>query len=166
MASFAIECQELERPADPWIKVEPDACTSLWPKSERDDKLMKIRIAEKPHQIASPFFITEIHNTLLKLNNAYGGVSVDIQITEGAVYITFMPYKPGLAPAQIINYTNKKLRFWEKESVTIKELLPKNNIMFAWENPTGPKLLVWEAGKKNEIEDDLRKDSLGKLYVF
>lgn len=73
MASFAIECQELERSADPWIKVESNSCTPLWPRSERDDKLMKIRVADTPKQITVPFFITEIHNTLLKLQNNYGG---------------------------------------------------------------------------------------------
>lgn len=88
-APYAIECQELERPADPWIKVEADSCTPLWPVSERDDKLLKIRVSDLPQQIAAPFFITEVHNTLLKLPNKYGGINVDVQITEGAVYITF-----------------------------------------------------------------------------
>lgn len=164
-APFTVECQELERPADPWITIKPESCTSLWPLSERDDKLMKVRIVEKSQDIAAPFFITEMHNTLLKLSNQYGGINVDVQITEGAVYITFTPYKPGLAPALIINHTERIISFWEKESVTIRRLNAKNTQLFTWENPAGPRLLVWETGKKTETEDDLRKDSMGEILI-
>lgn len=164
-APYAIECQELERPADSWIHVGSDTCTPLWPKSERDDKLLKIRVENMPQQIAPPFFITEVHNTLLKLPNKYGGVNVDVQITEGAVYITFAPYSPGLAPAIIVNHTEHTLNFWEKESVVVRKIDPKHTQLFTWENPTSPRILLWESGKKNDIEDDLRKDGLGEFSV-
>lgn len=164
-APFAIECQELDRSADAWIKVEAESCTPLWPRSGRDDKLLKVRIVDYPEYIAAPFFITEVHNTILKLPNKYGGLCVDVQITEGAVYITFMPYKPGLAPALIINHTNKVINFWEKESVTIRQLEPSHSVLYTWENPTGPRLLVWETGKKAETEDELRKDGLGEIVL-
>lgn len=67
-ATFAIECQELDRPADPWTKVEPNSCTALWPKSERDDKLLKLRIFGTD-EISAPFLFTESHTSLLKLKN-------------------------------------------------------------------------------------------------
>lgn len=46
----------------------------------------------------------------------YGGVNVDVQMTEGAVYVTFSPYRPGMAPALILNHTNDVLIFSEKDS--------------------------------------------------
>jgi Protein of unknown function (DUF1162). len=46
----------------------------------------------------------------------YGGVNVDVQMTEGAVYVTFSPYTPGMAPALILNHTNEVLSFSEKDS--------------------------------------------------
>ena len=46
----------------------------------------------------------------------YGGVNVDVQMTEGAVYVTFSPYRPGMAPALILNHTNDVLSFLEKGS--------------------------------------------------
>jgi hypothetical protein len=46
----------------------------------------------------------------------YGGVNVDVQKTEGAVYVTFLPYRPGMAPALILNHTNNVLSFSEKGS--------------------------------------------------
>jgi len=49
----------------------------------------------------------------------YGGVNVDVQMTEGAVYVTFSPYRPGMAPALILNHTNDVLSFLEKGSSII-----------------------------------------------
>jgi vacuolar protein sorting-associated protein 13A/C len=49
----------------------------------------------------------------------YGGVNVDVQMTEGDVYVTFSPYRPGMAPALILNHTNDALSFSEKGSNTI-----------------------------------------------
>lgn len=49
----------------------------------------------------------------------YGGVNVDVQMTEGAVYVTFSPYRPGMAPALILNHSNDALSFSEKGSNTI-----------------------------------------------
>lgn len=45
---------------------------------------------------------------------------MDIQLNEGATYISFAPYALGCAPAMIINHTNADFHFWEKESVQIR----------------------------------------------
>lgn len=50
----------------------------------------------------------------------YGGISVDIQMSEGAVYINLAEYQSGLAPALIVNHTKNALRFWERESVQLR----------------------------------------------
>lgn len=50
----------------------------------------------------------------------YGGVNVDIQITEGGVYINLTSYEHGMAPALIINHTKDAMNFWEKETVQIR----------------------------------------------
>lgn len=42
---------------------------------------------------------------------------MDVQVTEGGVYITFMEYHAGDAPALIINHTNHVISFWEKGNV-------------------------------------------------
>ncbi|XP_050293110.1 intermembrane lipid transfer protein Vps13 isoform X2 [Anthonomus grandis grandis] len=163
-APYAIECQESDRPADHWIQIEPKSCTALWPKSELEDKLLKLRICGTD-EISAPFLYTESHTTLLKLNNKYGGVNVDIQLNEGAVYISLAPYTIGCAPALIINHTSHTFNFWEKESVQIRTLQPKTKVLYTWENPSGPRLLVWEKGHKIEIENDLRKDACGNFHL-
>lgn len=67
-APYPIECQESDRPADHWLAVEPKSCTALWPRSEMEDKLLKLRVQGTTEQSA-PFLYTESHNTLLRLNN-------------------------------------------------------------------------------------------------
>jgi hypothetical protein len=46
----------------------------------------------------------------------YGGVNVDVQRMKRAVYVTFSPYRPGMAPALILNHTNDVLSFSQKDS--------------------------------------------------
>lgn len=67
-APFAIECQESDRPADPWVCVEPDSCAAWWPKSDQDDKLLKVRV-QGTEEISASFLYTDSHTTLLKLKN-------------------------------------------------------------------------------------------------
>lgn len=67
-ATFTIECQESDRPADPWIVVDPSGCNAFWPKSSQEDRLIKLRVAGTT-EITEPFLISESHTTLLRLNN-------------------------------------------------------------------------------------------------
>lgn len=67
-APFAIECQETDRPADPWFSVESKSCTALWPKSEQNDKSMKVRV-EGTAETSASFLYTESHTTLLTISN-------------------------------------------------------------------------------------------------
>lgn len=67
-SSHAIECQEHDRPADPWILIETKTCSPLWPRSEQEDKLLRLRIKDSK-EISAPFLYTESHTTLLKLKN-------------------------------------------------------------------------------------------------
>ncbi|KAG5886082.1 hypothetical protein JTB14_031768 [Gonioctena quinquepunctata] len=115
-APFPIDCQESDRPADAWITVDPKSCNAFWPKSEKTDKLMRIRVGHT-QECTSPFLYTESHTTLLKLENQFGGINVDIQLTEGAVYINLAAYEVGCAPALLINHSTFPIVYWEKDSV-------------------------------------------------
>jgi vacuolar protein sorting-associated protein 13A/C len=161
-ASYVIECQEADRPADPWVKVKPGECSPLWPRSKDQKKEMKVRI-HGTSEMSAQFSYSTVHTTMLKLSNKYGGVNVDVQMTEGAVYVTFSPYRPGMAPALILNHTNDVLSFSEKGSSTTITLQPHEQLLYTWENPTGSHCLAWNAGKKKEITDELRKDGIGEF---
>ncbi|XP_012537324.1 vacuolar protein sorting-associated protein 13 isoform X2 [Monomorium pharaonis] len=163
-ADFLIECQEGDRPADPIIKVPADECTALWPRTEHENKTLKAKVAGHPEKTAA-FIYTESHTTLLKLNNKYGGINVDVQISEGGVYISMSAYSPGCAPALIINHTPYTINLWEKGSINVRSVQSYNRMFYTWENPAGPRKMVWEDNNGKEIEGNLRKDNLGTFQL-
>ncbi|KAG7211251.1 hypothetical protein KM043_010561 [Ampulex compressa] len=163
-ADFLIECQEGDRPADPMTKVLPGECAALWPRSEHEKKTLRAKVSGQPEKTA-PFIYTDSHTTLLKLDNKYGGINVDIQVSEGGVYISLSAYSPGNAPALIINHTPYTINLWEKGSMNVRSVQSFNRMFYTWEDPAGVRKLVWEDNNKREIEDYLRKDSLGTFQV-
>lgn len=46
----------------------------------------------------------------------FGGINVDVHITEGAVYISFSDFKEELAPALLINHTPYEITIAEKNT--------------------------------------------------
>lgn len=47
-------------------------------------------------------------------------MNVDIQLTEGGVYINFSAYSDGMAPALVINDTKDTMSLWEKDTVQLR----------------------------------------------
>lgn len=105
------------------------------------------------------FICTDVHTTLLRLNNKYGGINVDVQMDEGGVYISLSAYAHGNAPALIVNHTPYDIKVWEKNSLIVRTIQQYNRMFYTWDTPDGPRLLVWEDGPKKDIEDNLRKVS-------
>ncbi|XP_025156985.1 vacuolar protein sorting-associated protein 13 isoform X1 [Harpegnathos saltator] len=163
-ANFLIECQEGDRPADSMIKVPPGECAALWPRTEHENKTLKAKVSGQPEKTAA-FIYTDSHTTLLKLDNKYGGINVDVQMNEGGVYISMSAYSPGNAPALIINHTAHTINLWEKGSINVRSVQSFNRMFYTWENPAGPRKIVWEDNNGKEIEDNLRKDNLGAFQL-
>lgn len=163
-APFPIQYQELHRPGDPWQEVEESSCAPLWPVVERDEKLLRLRVSGSTEYCA-PVLFTEQHTTTLKLKNEYGGLHVETQLSEGGTYITIRQYRDGHAPALLVNYTNFNISFYEKEDVNNRVLPSMNRMLYTWENPAGPRVLILEGHKKREIENDLRKDGIGEYML-
>jgi len=154
---YSIDLQELKRPGDPWTVLAPNQVEPLWPKTDSTHKLI-VRVDNK---ITPAFDYTEVTCTLLKLEDSpHGGVNVDVQTTEGGVYITFTEYQPSLAPGLLINHTSKDIVYFEKNTSVKHILKPKQRTLYAWADPTGPKILVF--GKDNQ-ETDLRKDQIDNV---
>ncbi|XP_016940577.3 intermembrane lipid transfer protein Vps13 [Drosophila suzukii] len=156
---FDIELQEQSRPADPWIHLEPNELQPLWPRNDTKNNL----VARVDGKTTPAFDFTEVICTLLKLEDSkYGGINVDVQTTEGGVYITFTDYKPADAPGLLINHTGKQITYCEKGTKNEKILNAKSNIMFAWDDPTGAKILIFGANKE---ETDLKRDGIGEVVM-
>ncbi|KAJ8727553.1 hypothetical protein PYW07_001672 [Mythimna separata] len=163
-APFAIQYQELHRSGDPWITVAENSSAPLWPVIEREDKLLLLRAACSP-AITAPFLYTEHHSVCLKLDNEFGGLHVEVQLTEGGTYITIRQYRDGHAPALLVNYSPYPITLYEKENVNTKSLASMHKMLYTWDNPAGPRVLIFESHKRREIENDLRQDGIGEFLI-
>lgn len=117
-APFVVEVQEDQRPGDKWLQLEPTSCVPLWPRVTNDPMLRAKTVDDVVASV--PFRYVSMQTTLLRLANKYGGINVDVQVTEGGTYITFSEYHAGDAPALIINHTQKEVQFWERGNVNQK----------------------------------------------
>ncbi|XP_013138688.1 PREDICTED: vacuolar protein sorting-associated protein 13C [Papilio polytes] len=163
-APFAIQYQELHRSGDPWREVAEKSSSALWPVVEREDKLLLLRVAGSAEH-AAPFLYTEQHTVCLKLNNEYGGLHVEVQLSEGGTYVTVRQYRDGHAPALLVNFSPHPIVVYERENVNVKKIPPMHRMLFTWDNPAGPRILVFEGHKKSEIYNDLRKDGIGEFMI-
>lgn len=93
-APFDIEVQEDTRPADPKILVKVNDCAPLWPKAEVNRML--VANIHKTSEITAPFKYDDVQCSLLQLKNKFGGINVDVHVTEGVIYITFTEYHLGM----------------------------------------------------------------------
>ncbi|XP_058837903.1 intermembrane lipid transfer protein Vps13 isoform X2 [Topomyia yanbarensis] len=161
-ADFDVEVQEHLRPGDPWTKVTVNGCVPLWPNNE-DNRMLRVKAVGYP-QITAPFKYTEVQCTLLQLKNRYGGINVDVHVTEGAIYITFTGYHAGDAPALLINHTSEVFAFKEKGDVNGKILMPNQLVLHTWINPAGERKIMWDSGSKLvSVENDLRRDDISEF---
>ncbi|XP_053672745.1 intermembrane lipid transfer protein Vps13 [Anopheles nili] len=161
-ASFDVEVQEHLRPGDPWTRVRVNDCIPLWPKTE-DNRMLKVKSCDSP-EVTAPFMYTVVQCTLLQLRNQYGGINVDVHVTEGAIYITFTGYYPGDAPALLMNNTGELFTFKEKGDINEKRLEPQEMVLHTWVDPAGERKILWESGSKSQaIENDLRRDGISEF---
>uniref|UniRef100_A0A182FL84 Vacuolar protein sorting-associated protein 13 n=1 Tax=Anopheles albimanus TaxID=7167 RepID=A0A182FL84_ANOAL len=159
---FDIEVQEYLRPGDPFTKVGVNECVPLWPRMEASRMLIAKSCDRR--EITAPFKYTEVQCTLLQLRNRYGGINVDVHVTEGAVYITFTGYYPGDAPALIMNHTKEPFGFKEKGDVNPKIIMPNQMVLHTWSDPAGERKIMWDSGSKTQnIENDLRCDGISEF---
>lgn len=158
--SVAVEVQELNR--DTWIRVEAGQCTPFWPHTTKsEEEIIKVRLFGTK-EFTSLFHYNKALSILLKLPNKYGAIYVDVQTTEGAKYITFCNYEPGMAPALVVNHTNYDIPISEKDvegsGFTLK---PGQKVMFGWSRASDNNAIVW----CNKYSDELRKDGIGEFTV-
>uniref|UniRef100_A0A2M4CVW7 Putative vacuolar protein n=1 Tax=Anopheles darlingi TaxID=43151 RepID=A0A2M4CVW7_ANODA len=159
---FDIEVQEHLRPGDPFTKVRVNECVPLWPRMEAS-RMLIAKSCDCP-EITAPFKYTEVQCTLLQLRNRYGGINVDVHVTEGAVYITFTGYYPGDAPALLMNHTTEPFEFKEKGDINPKLIMPNQMVLHTWSDPAGERKIMWESGSKAQnIENDLRCDGISEF---
>lgn len=163
-AAFDIEVQEEKRAADPRILVKSNDCAPLWPRAETD-RMLRVKVVGTD-DISAPFKYDDVQCSLLMLKNRYGGINVDVHVTEGVIYITFTEYHHGDAPAQIINFTDEDITFWEKGNVNGIVLRPSSMMFYTWKDPAGERKIMWQNHEeKGYVENDLRRDGVDHFTI-
>lgn len=163
-APFDIEVQEDMRPADPRILVKSNDCAPLWPKAE-SNRMLRVKTLDTS-EITAPFKYDDVQCSLLKLENVYGGINVDVHVTEGVIYITFTEYHQGDAPGLIMNHTDEYITFWEKGNEVINRTLkPQEMVYYTWNDPAGERKIMWKSRNKSNIDNDLRRDGVDQFLV-
>lgn len=162
-APFDIEVQEDKRPADPRILVKVNDCAPLWPKAE-GNRMLRVKTVDMD-EITAPFKYDDVQCSLLQLKNKYGGINVDVHVTEGVIYITFTEYHLGDAPGLIMNHTDEYITFWEKGNVNGRVLKPQHMIYYTWNDPAGERKIMWKNMNRSNFENDLRRDGVDQFLV-
>ncbi|CAG7785731.1 unnamed protein product [Allacma fusca] len=150
------------------IELPPKSCLSFWPNLA--DPYINVNIKDTMEK-TKLFRYDHAHNTLLQLFNKYGGVHVDVHVTEKSTTITFGEFVVGHPPALLVNATpDCPIEFCEKGVASgDRILLPGCCQYVAWEDPMGERTLEWgplTAWQKNSTTNKLRQDGTGRCtYV-
>nr|XP_057926418.1 vacuolar protein sorting-associated protein 13A isoform X3 [Doryrhamphus excisus] len=156
---------------DNWTEVPPGQfAVPFWP--EDDTKLVSI----KTEGCLSPQTIdfTRPENCLLLHLDSFGGIIVQVNVSEHSATIRFSDYHDGAAPFLIINHTKEQpLHFHQssQEETEVEELEAGKAVHYTWTKPTGSRELCWKWGVYSGIlksEEDLRENVEQKdvLYVI
>ncbi|XP_034164537.1 intermembrane lipid transfer protein VPS13C isoform X6 [Pangasianodon hypophthalmus] len=163
-SSFELEVGEVQNDnsniSNKWHYISSTECLPLWPESGTEKLCIRVVGSELP---SKSFFFNKQDNGTLLCMEQYGGIIVDVNISDHSAVISFTDYYDGAAPALLVNHTP-----WV--TITIRqsgceascELKPGEVQLFVWDNPAGVRKLCWTCqGHSGEL--DLIKDQCGQF---
>ncbi|XP_030622717.1 vacuolar protein sorting-associated protein 13C [Chanos chanos] len=163
-SSFELEVGEVQNTGggvcDKWHYISSTECLPLWPESSTGS--LCVRIVGSDTASKSFHFNKQDNGTLLVMN-PYGGIIVDVNISDHSTVISFTDYYDGAAPALLVNHTPwVNVQFQQSGSAASHELKPGEAQHFAWDSPAGVRKLCWSCrGHTGEL--DLVKDDCGQF---
>uniref|UniRef100_A0A6Q2WPX1 Vacuolar protein sorting 13 homolog C n=1 Tax=Esox lucius TaxID=8010 RepID=A0A6Q2WPX1_ESOLU len=144
-----------------WHYISSTECLPLWP--EQTTGKLCVRVVGSESSSKSFFFNKQDNGTLLCMDK-YGGVIVDVNISDHSTVISFTDYYEGAAPALIVNHTPwLTVTFRQSGCTESRELKPGEAQRFAWDNPAGVRRLSWNCQEHSSGELDLVKDECGQF---
>ena len=162
--NFSIECKELDTGKFN-VQIGPQEATPFWPVYGAKAIVLKIGGTE---EITTPFSLEMEHTTLLMLSNRYGGLNVEVRISNSETMLTISEYKTGDAPVLLINHTScVMIEYGEFENCGSRQFLPPGEkAFFTWTNPAGSRALAWSlAGAREEYVNYLNKSDQGYVQI-
>ncbi|KAK6294022.1 hypothetical protein J4Q44_G00348520 [Coregonus suidteri] len=144
-----------------WHYISSSECIPLWP--ELVTGKLCVRVVGSDSNSKSFFFNKQDNGTLLGMGQ-YGGVVVDVNISDNSTVISFTDYYDGAAPALVVNHTPwVTITYRQSGSTESRVLKPGQAQRFAWDNPAGVRKLSWNCLEHSSGELDLVKDECGQF---
>ncbi|NXA51596.1 VP13A protein, partial [Nothocercus julius] len=139
-----------EEGKEKWIPIVLQQCIPFWPESDANKLLVRVENSDLPAKKIN--FDKQENCLLLHLDNKFGGIIVDVNLTEHSTVITFSDYHDGAAPFLLINHTKEEIIEYGQSSLCELEdcLQPNKAVLYTWADPTGSRKLKWKCGKRTE----------------
>ncbi|XP_038824975.1 vacuolar protein sorting-associated protein 13C-like [Salvelinus namaycush] len=146
-----------------WHYISSTECLPLWP--ELITGKLCVRVVGSDSKSKSFFFNKQDNGTLLGMDQvSYGGVIVDVNISDNSTVISFTDYYDGAAPALIVNHTPwVTITYRQSGSTESRALNPGEAQRFAWDDPAGVRKLSWKCQEHSSGELGLVKDECGQF---
>uniref|UniRef100_A0A094ZKC7 Vacuolar protein sorting-associated protein 13A n=1 Tax=Schistosoma haematobium TaxID=6185 RepID=A0A094ZKC7_SCHHA len=175
-ANINIECCEVDETDTKstqstnteWIKVPAGEAVPFWPHAANSkNMLLKCRVAENIVTAAFPFY--ESHSILMKLDEKYPGIFVEVETTEETTVITLQMYQEGMALVRLVNNLNDSQPVFYHQSGlqhTVHRLDAGMSIMYAWDCPQAKRELIFYCNETdNRHSNKLTYDSIEEFKV-
>ncbi|KAK4469058.1 hypothetical protein MN116_006648 [Schistosoma mekongi] len=151
-----------------WIKIPANEAIPFWPHAiNSKNMLLKCRVAENIMTKAFPFY--ESHSILMKLDEKYPGVFVEVETTEEATVITLQLYQEGMALVRLVNNLGDSQPIFYHQSgfqQTVHRLDAGMSIMYAWDCPRAKRELVFFCNESdNRQSNKLTYDCVEEFHV-
>ncbi|NXV08404.1 VP13A protein, partial [Cettia cetti] len=153
-----------EEGKEKWIPIVLQQCIPFWPENDANKLLVRVENSNLPPKKIN--FDQQENCLLLHLDNKLGGISVDVNVTEHSIVITFSNYHDGAAPFLLINHTKEEIIEYGQSSLSELEdcLQPNKAVLYTWADPTGSRKLKWRCGNRTE-EISPKEDKMEILSV-
>ncbi|XP_041111906.1 vacuolar protein sorting-associated protein 13A isoform X1 [Polyodon spathula] len=159
-----------EEGKDKWTATDSNQSVPFWPERGYAKLLIKVQGCQTPPQAIH--FNRQENCNLLHLDDKFGGIVVDVNLTEHSTIIRFSDYRDGSAPFLIINHTKETLEYHQSYAKEKDELQPSKAMYYTWVDPTGSRLLSWTCGKHtgelSPVQDkflEMKNSDDPKLYL-
>uniref|UniRef100_A0A663N308 Vacuolar protein sorting 13 homolog A n=1 Tax=Athene cunicularia TaxID=194338 RepID=A0A663N308_ATHCN len=135
-----------EEGMEKWIPIVLQQCIPFWPESDANKLLVRVENSDLPPKKIN--FDKQENCLLLHLDNKLGGITVDVNVTEHSIVITFSNYHDGAAPFLLINHTKAEIIEYGQSSLSELEdcLQPNKAVLYTWADPAGSRKLKWKCG--------------------
>uniref|UniRef100_H3CXZ0 Vacuolar protein sorting 13 homolog C n=1 Tax=Tetraodon nigroviridis TaxID=99883 RepID=H3CXZ0_TETNG len=160
-SSYELEVGEVSSHSSTrWHYVSSAECLPFWP--ENPSGKLHLRVVGSESTSSHFVFSQQDNGTLLSLD-MFGGIIVDVNISDYSTVIGFSDYYQGAAPALLLNHTHSATVSYRQSGSKVSHQLRAGEVrLFAWDDPTGERMLCWSC-LAHSGELDLLRDQLGQF---